>query len=214
MQKHLAELLQRIPCLFPLKEALEKALALLLACARSGGKILICGNGGSAADAEHIAGELMKGFLLPRPLPQSAQEALRAVCPEYGPLLAARLQSGIAAVSMVSGVALPTAFANDVGPELCFAQQVTALGRPGDIVWGISTSGNSTNVNHALRTAKALGLSTLGLTGRDGGAMAALCEVELRIPADKTPLIQELHLPVYHALCAALEEELFSVYQG
>jgi D-sedoheptulose 7-phosphate isomerase len=211
MQKHLAELLQRMPCLVPLREALEQALALLVACVRSGGKILICGNGGSAADAEHITGELMKSFLLPRPLPRAAQEALRAVCPKYGPLLAARLQSGIAAVSLVSGVALPTAFANDVGQELCFAQQVMALGRPGDLVWGLSTSGNSANVNHALRAARALGLRTLGLTGRNGGAMAALCEVELRVPADKTPLIQELHLPVYHALCAALEEELFSV---
>jgi D-sedoheptulose 7-phosphate isomerase len=111
-------------------------------------------------------------------------------------------------------VALPTAFANDVVQELCFAQQVMALGRPGDLVWGLSTSGNSANVNHALRAAKALGLRTLGLTGRNGGAMAALCEVELRVPADKTPLIQELHLPVYHALCAALEDELFSANQG
>jgi D-sedoheptulose 7-phosphate isomerase len=213
MNRHLEDLLLRLPLLAPLHLPLKAGFYMLLACARSGGKILICGNGGSAADAEHITGELMKGFLLPRPLPQATQEALRAVCPEYGPLLAARLQSGIASVSLVSGVALPTAFGNDVGPELCFAQQVTALGRPGDIVWGISTSGNSANVNHALRAAKALGLSTLGLTGRDGGAMAALCEVELRIPADKTPLIQELHLPVYHALCAALEEELFSANQ-
>ena len=209
MNKYFAELLQRLPILAPLRTSLAEALALLLACARSGGKILTCGNGGSAADAEHIVGELMKGFLLPRSLSHDVQDALRASCPEYGPLLAARLQSGIAAVSLVSGVALPTAFGNDVSSELGFAQQVLGLGRPGDIVWGISTSGNSANVNHALRAARALGLHTLGLTGRDGGAMAALCEVELRVLADKTPIIQELHLPVYHALCAALEEELF-----
>jgi D-sedoheptulose 7-phosphate isomerase len=214
MNRHLEELLQRLPLLDPLRTPLTEALALLLARVRSGGKVLTCGNGGSAADAEHIVGELMKGFLLPRPLPRSTQKALRAMCPEHGPWLASRLQSGIAALSLVSGVALPTAFGNDVSPDLCFAQQVIGLGRPGDIVWGISTSGNSANVNHALRAAKALGLHTLGLTGRDGGAMSALCEVELRAPADKTPLIQELHLPIYHALCAALEEELFSANQG
>jgi D-sedoheptulose 7-phosphate isomerase len=209
MNRHFDDLLRRLPHLTCLRDSLNAALTLLLACASSGGKILVCGNGGSAADAEHIVGELMKGFLLPRPLPQAMQDTLRNFCPEFGSLLAARLQDCIPAVSLVSGVALPTAFNNDVAPELCFAQQVIGLGRSGDVIWGISTSGNSANVNHALRVGKALGLHTLGLTGRDGGAMAALCEVELRVPADKTPLVQELHLPVYHALCAALEEEVF-----
>lgn len=212
MNGHLENLAHRLPALAPLP--LEKALDLLLSCVRSGGKIMTCGNGGSAADAEHIVGELMKSFLLPRPLPESTQAALRRGSPEHGPALAAQMQQGIAALSLVSGVALPTAFGNDVAQELCFAQQVIGLGRPGDIVWGISTSGNSANVNHALRTAKALGCFTLGLTGRDGGVMAGLCDVELRVPARETPLVQELHLPVYHALCAALEEELFPQTQG
>lgn len=207
MNRHLESLTRRLPALAALP--LENALDLLLSCARSGGKIMTCGNGGSAADAEHIVGELMKSFLLPRPLPESTQTALKRVSPDHGPALASQLQQGIAALSLVNGIALPTAFANDVVPELCFAQQVVGLARPGDIVWGISTSGNSANVNHALRAARALGCFTLGLTGRDGGDMAGLCDVELRAPARETPLIQELHLPIYHALCAALEEELF-----
>lgn len=210
MTHHFTRLYERLPQLGALAPTLDAALALLLDCARGGGKILLCGNGGSAADAEHIVGELMKGFLLKRPLPAELQAKLRAADPEHGPSLASGLQQGIAAVSLVSGVSLPTAFANDVNAELVFAQQVLGLGRPGDVVWGISTSGNSGNINHALRIAKVLGMRTLGLTGRDGGAMAALCDVELRVPAWETPHIQELHLPVYHALCAALEAELFT----
>ncbi len=209
MHSIFAHLTARLPELAPLRPALQGALELLLGSVRAGGKILLCGNGGSAADAEHIVGELMKGFMQTRPLPGDLQNKLRAASPEHGDLLARGLQCGIPAVSLVSGVALPTAFANDVAAELAFAQQVIGLGRPGDVLWGISTSGNSRNVNHALAAARALGLKTLGLTGRDGGSMAALCDVELRVPAHETPLIQELHLPVYHALCAALEAELF-----
>ena len=122
----------------------------------------------------------------------------------------ARLEGGIAAIPLVSGVALPTAFANDVDGRLAFAQQVYALARPGDVVWGISTSGNSTNVNQALRTARLLSCRTLGLTGRDGGEMAGLLDVELRAPSSRTPQVQELHLPMYHALCACVEACLFA----
>lgn len=184
------------------------AVRLLADCAAHGGKILLCGNGGSAADAEHIAGELMKSFLLPRPLPESFRQRARALFPQQAGDLE-RLQGGIAAVPLVSGASLPTAFANDVDGRLGFAQQVYALARPGDIVWGISTSGNSYNVNQALRVARLLSCRTLGLTGRDGGDMAALLDVELRAPAGLTPQIQELHLPMYHALCACLEAVVF-----
>ena len=184
------------------------AVRLLADCAAAGGKILLCGNGGSAADAEHIAGELMKSFLLPRPVPRTFCERARALFPQQAGELA-RLQGGIAALPLVSGAALSTAFANDVDGQLGFAQQVYALARPGDVVWGISTSGNSHNVNQALRVARLLSCRTLGLTGRDGGEMASLLDVELRAPASSTPHIQELHLPMYHALCACLEAVIF-----
>ena len=184
------------------------AVRLLAESGARGGKILLCGNGGSAADAEHIAGELMKSFLLPRPLPETFCRRAREMFPGQAEELA-RLQGGIAAIPLVSGVALPTAFANDVDGRLGFAQQVYALARPGDVVWGISTSGNSHNVNQALRVGRLLSCRTLGLTGRDGGEMASLLDVELRAPASSTALVQELHLPLYHALCACLEAVIF-----
>lgn len=189
--------------------ALEASVGMLARCIRAGGKILVCGNGGSAADAEHIVGELMKGFLLPRPLLSSQGEMLRAAFPVESEGLCANLQSGIPAVSLVSSVALSTAFANDVAAEYTFAQQVFALGKPGDVLWGLSTSGNSHNILHAMRVARTFGVHTLGFTGRDGGAMAALCDVEVRVPLTDTPAIQELQLPLYHAVCAELEAALF-----
>ena len=209
MNEHFKQLVKRYPELTPLENSLEQGLTLLKDCARANGKIMVCGNGGSAADAEHIVGELMKGFLLKRPLQSDLRKSLERASPVHGPDLADKLQRGIAAVSLSSGVSLPTAFCNDVDARLCFAQQVAGLGRPGDVLWGISTSGNSANVNFALVTARAMGVKTLGLSGRDGGEMAQWCDVEIRVPADSTPIIQELHLPVYHALCAALEAELF-----
>lgn len=202
------ELCARYPQWRQAAAAFAGAVRLLADCAAAGGKILLCGNGGSAADAEHIAGELMKSFLLPRPVPESFRERARALFPQQAGELA-RLQGGIAAIPLVSGAALPTAFANDVDGQLGFAQQVYALARPGDVVWGISTSGNSHNVNQALRVARLLSCRTLGLTGRDGGEMATLLDVELRAPASSTPQVQELHLPMYHALCACLEDVVF-----
>ena len=203
---------QRLVSRFPLWEQAEASFtqtALLLAdCVARQGKILICGNGGSAADAEHIVGELMKFFVLARPLPQGFLQRIEHTYPDHKNTLSA-LQGGIAAISLVSGVALPTAFANDVSGELCFAQQVYALARPGDVLLGISTSGNSANVNHALRVARLLSCATVGLTGRNGGEMSALLDAELRAPSSITAHVQELHLPMYHALCACLEEGIF-----
>ena len=209
IEQHWRELTARSPEWSGAEEAFVAAVRLLTRCARAGGKILLCGNGGSAADAEHIAGELMKGFLLPRPLPESWLRRAEERFPGHGGALRA-LQAGIAAVTLVSGVALPTAFANDADGELIFAQQVYALARPGDVLWAISTSGQSANVNHALRVARLLDCPTLGLSGRDGGEMAPLLDVELRAPASSTQRIQELHLPMYHALCASVEACLFS----
>lgn len=197
------------PALVCLRPQLHCALELLTACAHCGGRIMTCGNGGSAADAEHIVGELLKGFLRRRSLPEADAARLRDMFGKDGLYMAHHLQQGVRALSLAGGLAFPTAFANDVEANLVFAQQVWTLAAPGDVVWGISTSGNSANVNFALRAARALGAKTLGFTGRDGGTMAALCDVEIRAPAQETPRIQELHLPLYHALCAALEEELF-----
>lgn len=207
--RHSQSLFSRYPSLQILQDSFARAGGLLHSSVSKGGKILVCGNGGSAADAEHIVGELMKGFLLPRPLHSNLLDAIKSSFPADAAKLS-RLQETIPAISLASGVSLPTAFANDVDSELCFAQQVLGLAKPGDVVWGISTSGNSANVNLALKMAKVLGCSTLGLSGKDGGAMAELLDVELRVPAHSTPHVQELHLPVYHALCACLEDLIFA----
>lgn len=207
---YLDELCRSHPTLKELRLNLQKAYELLAECVRGDGTIYTCGNGGSAADAEHIVGELMKCFLLPRPISVDYQKDLESVHADIGTTLASKLQQGIRAVSLVSGVSLPSAIANDVSADFVFAQQISCLGRRGDVLWAISTSGNSSNINYALVAARALGVKTLGLTGGDGGEMATLCDVELRVPASNTPKIQELHLPIYHALCAAIEAEIFS----
>ncbi|MBA3686783.1 MAG: SIS domain-containing protein [Planctomycetes bacterium] len=172
---------------------------------RSGGRLLVCGNGGSAADADHIVGELAKGFQRPRPLPEPLRAALLAAgMPE-----ACRLQAGVAAFSLVAQGGLISAIANDQHPDLIFAQQVCAYGRPGDCLLALSTSGRSLNVLRAAQTARALGLIVIAFTGRDGGPLAPLADHAVRAPADGTAAVQELHLPLYHALCATIEAELF-----
>lgn len=208
---HISSLLQRYPKLIPLESQLYTCVTMMAECVQSGGKILTCGNGGSAADAEHIVGELMKRFLYDRPLSVTDVKALERVCGhEEGRRLAGSLERAIPAISLVSGVALPTAFANDVTAENCFAQQVFGLGQRNDLLWVISTSGNSRNVVQALRVARMKGLRTVGLTGDSPGAVAPYCDVQLRMPETLTPAVQELHLPVYHALCAELERILFA----
>ena len=202
----LRELVGRAPALLPCLNALERAVRMLIASFRAGGKLLVCGNGGSAADAEHIVGELMKGFRHPRPLPAEIRERLSMA---GDPALADRLQAALPAIALSGASPLATAVGNDQDPGLCFAQQVLGYGRPGDVFLGISTSGNAANVVAAARVARALGLRTIGLTGRDGGALAGVVEVAVKVPARETHLVQELHLPVYHALCAAVEEGLF-----
>ena len=212
MKNHLRLLLDRLPELAPLENALEATVAALEKAYWAKGKILVCGNGGSAADAEHIVGELMKGFLLRRPLPEKLARKLEANgCP---PELCAMLQQGIPAISLVSGVALPTAFANDVAWEAGFAQQVLALGKRGDVLISLSTSGNSKNVIAAMRVARALGLINIGLTGNRDCAMRNLADILIAAPSAQTPEIQEFHLAIYHALCAGLEARLFGEGAG
>ena len=203
---HIEELINRMPELAICKEDIERATDLLYDSYLNKGTILICGNGGSAADAEHISGELLKGFLMRR---EPTKEDVRAIGAEIGAERAQRLQRGIPAIPLTSLTSLLSAFANDVDPELVFGQLVYALGREGDAFWGLSTSGNSKNVVAAAKIAKAIGLVTVGMTGQGGGALADVCDVTIRVPANETYQVQEYHLPVYHAICAALEKRAF-----
>jgi phosphoheptose isomerase len=201
-------LYSRHPALGPLRPAMSAALARLTAVLTTGHSVLVCGNGGSAADSEHIAGELAKSCELPRPLPEDLAARLRAAGDDG--YLAARLQGGLPVLPLVSQAALMTAIANDLAGDLVFAQQVIAYGRPGDLLWGLSTSGSSASVVHALRAARALGLHTLGFTGPGAGLMAPLCDVLVAAPGDTTPDIQDAHRPLYHALCLAVEAEVYA----
>ena len=203
----LSAMLERHPALAPCEADILRGYDLLYAGFRRGGKLLLCGNGGSAADCGHIAGELMKGFVLKRPVPPGHKARLRQA--SGGDYLPDRLQQGLPAIPLPGLCAFNTAVANDTAPDVVYAQAVYALGNEGDLLWALSTSGNAANVCHALATAQALGLQTLGLTGQAGGRMAALCDVCIRVPEIETYIIQEYHLPIYHALCAMLEAAFY-----
>ena len=202
MSPHLSNLLARCPVLKTCEDEINKVFAALSHSIRQGGKLLICGNGGSAADAEHWTGELLKGFLKKRHLSQKEKDSLPAS-------LADKLQGSLPAIPLTSFQALGTAFANDVDPHLIYAQLVWGLGKPGDVLIGLSTSGNAVNVGLAMEAAKAKGMVRVGLTGQGGGKLLALTDLCLRVPATETYRIQELHLPVYHCLCMMLEDEFF-----
>ncbi|MGI8820721.1 MAG: D-sedoheptulose-7-phosphate isomerase [Chthoniobacterales bacterium] len=206
---HLSHLFGRYPQLAPCEADLQSAVDLLTAAFRAGNKLLICGNGGSAADSEHIVGELMKGFLQPRPLTAADRDRLTAAAGEAGTGIAQQLQGALPAISLVSALSLNTAIANDTDAAVVFAQQVYGLGKPGDVLLGISTSGNSKNVVNATIVANAFGLKTIALTGQNGGRLAELANRAIRVPAVKVPEIQELHLPVYHWLCIELEARFY-----
>ncbi len=197
------ELTERYPQLECCVTDLRRAFAMLRRCYQDDHVVYICGNGGSAADAEHIVGELMKSFSRRRPISEAFARRLAE------PKLACRLEGALRAIALTGQLSLSTAFANDVSPELVFAQQVFGYGRPGDVLWALSTSGNASNVLQALRVAPAREMFCLGLTGKSGGAMAQLCDVCICVPETETYKIQELHLPVYHALCRMLEVEFF-----
>jgi len=202
MNIHLAELIERYPLLKDCAGDIERVFRVMEECFRSGGKVLLCGNGGSAADAEHWAGELMKGFRRARRIPDELRRGLR-------PELADNLQGALPAIPLTGFISLGSAYANDVDPDFAFAQMVWGLGREGDVLVGISTSGNARNVNYALETASALGMKTVGLTGRDGGRMSGIADVCVMVPAETVHIVQEYHLPVYHCLSAMLEDRFF-----
>ena len=206
MLDYIKNMTQRYPSLSSVEGEVRRAVDMLEQCYRNGGKILLCGNGGSAADCEHIAGELLKGFLSMR---RPCEGELEKLTSELGVEKAEILQRGIPAIPLVSFSGAISAFANDVSAELVYSQLVYALGRPSDVLIGLSTSGNSKNVVLAFKTARAMGLSTIALTGEAGGALSDLADVTIKVPERETYKVQELHLPVYHAICAELEARLF-----
>lgn len=205
----LSNLLIRYPQLSVCKENISRAFDLLSDSYKRNGKLLVCGNGGSAADAEHIVGELMKGFKNPRRLDDRYQERLKDVDNVLGDRLAGQLQGALPAIALDGHSALTTAYMNDCDPLLCFAQQVNGYGKESDVLLGISTSGNSKNVIYAAVTAKAKGMKVIGLTGKKDSKLSELADVCIQVPETETYKIQELHLPVYHCLCLMLEEEFF-----
>ncbi len=210
VEKHLEHLIKRYPALSPCQLQITDAFAMLCGCVQNGGTLFVCGNGGSAADAEHIVGELLKGFMKKRPLSAADQAALVAAAgPDEGGYLATKLQIGLRAMALTSHVGLATAVINDLGGDLVYAQQLNALAKPGDVLWAISTSGNARNVRLACHVARLREVRILGMTGATGGTLAGLADVCIRVPATQTFEIQEYHLPVYHALCAMIESQLF-----
>ena len=205
----LNELLNRYPSLCKCKEDIEKAAKAIIECYEKGGKLLLCGNGGSCADCEHIVGELMKGFLKKRPLSVEQKNKMKNNCNLVDDELLNKLQSGLPAIAIPSITALNSAFCNDVDPELVYAQPLMSLANETDILIGISTSGNSKNVFGAVKVAKALGIKVIGLTGKTGEKLKEAADICICAPETETFKIQELHLPIYHYLCAAVEEHFF-----
>jgi D-sedoheptulose 7-phosphate isomerase len=188
---------------------IEAACNALIACYQSGGKLLVCGNGGSSADADHIVGEMMKSFEIRRPISREFAAKLTEISQERGSILASGLERGLPAISLSAHTALVSAVTNDIGADYSFAQQVAGYGKEGDVLLAVSTSGNSRNVTDALITARALNLKTIGLTGMTGGMMRQYCEILICIPAEGTSKIQEYHLPVYHTICKVVEQKFF-----
>jgi D-sedoheptulose 7-phosphate isomerase len=208
--KYLDQLTARYPCLSGCRDSIHGAYRLLEAAYEASGKLLVAGNGGSAADADHITGELMKGFVKKRKPPRQFHDALREIAGvETADYLAESLQGGLPAINLANHSALITASINDINGEIIYAQQVYAYAKKNDVFLGISTSGNSKNVCLAMLTAKALGVKTIALTGGSGGKAAEIADVSIRVPETETYKVQELHLPVYHCVCLMLEERFF-----
>ena len=208
-QAHIDLLIKRYPKLNVCRQSIADAYVLLKDCYEKGGKLLVAGNGGSATDSEHIAGELMKQFKTPRPVPDGLASKLKAVDPVLGPGLAKNLEQGLMTIPLVAHEALTTAYINDVDGVGVFAQQLYGYGRKGDVFLGISTSGNSKNVINATVVARAIGIKIIGLTGESGGKLAKEADVAIKAPETETYMVQECHLPIYHCLCLMLEDHFF-----
>lgn len=210
-QNFISNFFERHPDLLPLQDRILQACDTLITAFQNGNKLLLCGNGGSCADCDHIAGEFLKGFLLKRPVDADLKNRMAEKYAEAGAEIAGKLQQGLPTISLNTHSAAISAFENDVDPELIYAQQVLAYGKPGDVLIGISTSGGAKNVAAAVMTANSLGLHTIGLTGKDGGKLAQLAQLSLIMPQCETYRIQEDHLAVYHLLCAVVEYEIFTM---
>ena len=206
MEKMREELLLRYPCLGDVIDSIDKAAQMLVDTYKRGGTVLVCGNGGSCADSDHIVGELMKGFLSLRPIDKEQRETF---ADELDEDVLSKLQRGIPAISLPAQSAVISAYANDVDAELVYAQLVFGYGKKQDLFIGLSTSGNSKNVVAAARVAKAMGMSTLALTGAKDSRLSEICDVTIKAPETETFKVQELHLPIYHYLCAFVEKTLF-----
>jgi len=208
-QRLLEELIERYPELSAVENEIQKAAESLIACFEQGGKVLVCGNGGSSSDSDHIVAELMNGFEKMRPIADKLKNQLAEISGDRGAYLAEKLQQGFPAISLTAHSTLITAIANDTDASLIFAQQVVGYGNIGDVLIAISTSGNSQNVIDGLITARAKGLKVIGLTGKTGGRMKPFCDVLINVSGSRTAYIQELHLPVYHTICAMIENHFF-----
>lgn len=202
-------MLRRYPNLEACENEIMEAAGTIIDCFEKGGKLLLCGNGGSCADAEHMVGELMKSFEKKRPLPKDLKEELQLASPEQGDYLAGNLQNAVPAISLCSQTSLLSAISNDMDADLVYSQQIVGYGKKGDVLFAISTSGNSQNVVNATITAKAKGLRVIGLTGKQGGKMKQYCDTAICVPSTTVAEIQEYHLPVYHTLCRIIETRLF-----
>ena len=209
INNHIEVLIERYPQLLECRESIQAAYDILKEAYTKDRKLLVCGNGGSASDSEHIVGELMKEFKLKREVYHDQAEAMQRIDPEMGGILAKHLQGALPAIALTGHSSLTTAFMNDSNPELIFAQQVNGYGKAGDVFLGISTSGNSRNILFAAVTAKSKGLKVIGLTGQKPNRLAQLADVCIQVTETETYKIQELHLPVYHCLCMMLEEHFF-----
>ncbi len=204
---YVEKLVERFPKLSTQKQAILDAVQVIEDAYKSGKKILIAGNGGSAADSEHMSGELLKGFISKRPMDSDKAKLFDGVLKQTE---IDALQEGVQAIPLTALISGMTAFSNDVGYEMAFAQLVFSLGKAGDVFVAISTSGNSSNVLKAVSVAKTLGLKVIGLTGKDGGKLSKVSDVVIVAPAFDTYLVQEYHLPIYHAICAQVEADLFN----
>lgn len=209
MDKYISELIERYPILESNAEAIASVYEILVQCFENGGKLLVAGNGGSAADADHIVGELMKGFLRPRKIGEELNDKLCEIDREIGAELSQKLQGALPVIALHNHGSLNTAILNDVDGNMCFAQQIMGYGNADDVFMGISTSGNSQNIIYAAITAKAKGLKVIGLTGAGGGRLSSFADEIIAVKSDVTHIVQELHSPVYHCLCMMLEERFW-----
>lgn len=209
MSEHLSKLITRFPKLEQQRDNIEKVFKVFKTVFENDGTLFICGNGGSAADAEHIVGELMKSFKLKRPISDELKNTLITEFGEEGTFIAERLQAGMKSIALTNHSSLSTAFANDVDGSLIFAQQLSVLGAGKDALLALSTSGNSDNVVKCMKVAKAMGMKTVCMTGADSGQCGKLADITVKSPDKETFIAQEYHLPIYHTLCLMLEEYFY-----